>query len=65
MRGFDPDALVVARAKHARALVAKGVWESDMARVAIGGAKRAVISMGVDGLNAVPREQTLVIRGKF
>ena len=48
--GFDPNAVVVGRAEHTSALVAKGVGEDGAVRVAVGSAKHAVISVGVDGL---------------
>ena len=62
--GFDPNTVVVGRANHAGALVAKGVGEGGAVGVAVNGVKHAVISVGADGLVAVPVDGTLVRRGK-
>ena len=59
---FDLDVVMVGRAKHAGALVAKGVGECGVVGVAAGGAKHAVISMSVDGLAAVPVKRTLATK---
>ena len=52
------------RAKHAGALVAKGVGEGGAVGIAVGGTKHAVIPVSVDGFVAVRADGTLLRRGK-